>query len=99
MLHQVAGEQRVDVQGRATALADTMRTIRVRHEVEGLAERDEPVHEAFRALVMHVGVTAAMHDQQPSLAPFGLTDRQGTIVASAARRAVQATHVALLTNR
>ena len=95
MLHEVPGEQRVDVERRSTALADAMRAIGVRHEVEGLVERDQAVHQAFRALVMHIIIAGAMHDQQASPEPLGLIDRRGTLVARAVRRAVQETHVAL----
>src|SRR6266576_2163902 len=47
MLHQVPGEQGEDVQRRPTALADAMRAIGIRHEVEWLAELDQAVHQAF----------------------------------------------------
>ena len=71
MFHQVPREQRVDVERRSTPLANAMRAIGVRHEVERLAERDQAVHQAFGALVIHVVVTGAMHDQQLSLEPLG----------------------------
>src|SRR3989441_2392415 len=99
MLHQVPGEQRVDVERRATALADAMRAIRVRHEVEGLVQRDQAIHQTFRALVMHVVVAGAVHHQEASLESLGLIDRRGTLVARAVRRALQETHVALLIDR
>src|SRR5437870_5605876 len=99
MRHQVPGEQRVDVERGATALADAMRAIRVRHEVEGLVQRDQAIHQTFRALVMHVVVAGAVHHQEASLESLGLIDRRGTLVARAVRRALQETHVALLINR
>src|SRR5436190_2125855 len=62
MLQQVPGEQREDVERRAAALADAMRAIGIRHEVEGFAELDEAVHQALRALIVHVVVARAVHD-------------------------------------
>src|SRR5206468_8186643 len=99
MLEQIPGEQRENVQRRAAALADAMRAIGICHEVERLVERDQAVHQPFRALVMHVVVAGAMHDQQASLEPLGLIDRRGTLVTRAVRRAGQEPHVALLINR
>src|SRR6266566_9900769 len=99
MLHQVPGEQREDVQRRPTALADAMRAIGIRHEVEWLAELDQAVHQAFCALVMHVVIAEAVHDQQAPLQSLGLIDRRRTVVARAVRGRVQETHIALLVNR
>src|SRR6266436_72595 len=45
MLQQVPREQRVNVERRSAALADAVRAIGVRHEVEGLAEGDQAVHQ------------------------------------------------------
>ncbi len=76
-----------------------MRAIGIRHEVEWLAELDQAVHQAFCALVMHVVVAGAVHDQQAPLESLGLIDRRRTVVARAVRRRVQETHIALLVNR
>src|SRR6266566_2198607 len=76
-----------------------MRAIGICHEVEWLAELDQAVHQAFCALVMHVVIAGAVHDQQATLESLGLIDRRRTVVARAVRRRVQETHIALLVNR
>jgi hypothetical protein len=41
-----------------------MRPARVFHEVERFSKLHEPIEENFRALIMDVVITWAMHDQQ-----------------------------------
>src|SRR5439155_7980 len=77
VLEQVACEQRIEMQPRALLLADAMAPVRILHEVHRLAERDQPVEQALRALVVHVVVSRAVHHEQPAAQPFGVGDGRG----------------------
>ena len=75
MRGQIPGEQGVQVNGRAFALVNTVRPVWIDHEIEGLPKRNQPVHEPLGALVVHVVVARAMHDEQTPAQSLGCSNR------------------------
>src|SRR5262245_40504697 len=58
-----------------------MCSVWIHHQVERLAELDEPIYEALRALIVNVVITRAVDDQQLSTKSFGKVDSRSQAVA------------------
>ena len=74
MVFEVSRDQAHEVVTGAAALKDSMRAVRIIHEIEGFAQLNEFIDEQLCALVMDVVVAGAMNHQQMSLESVGKAD-------------------------
>ena len=65
----------------AFALAQAMVAIGVDHEIERLAEFNQPIHQPFDDLDVGIRFTRPRDDQELALQAVGVVDRGGTLVA------------------
>src|SRR6185437_14258987 len=61
---EIPRNQRIDVCRRALTLADSVRTTRVIHEVERLAQRNQAIHEHLSPREVNIVVARTMDDQK-----------------------------------
>ena len=73
---------------------DAMGPHGVGHHIKLFVVFDQPVHQHFKTLVMHIIVSGAMNDHQFSLKILGKIDKRTIMVAL--RIIFQQTHIALL---
>ena len=84
------------MQGRPAAFADAVAAVGILHEVHGLAQGDQPVEQALRALEVHVVVARAVHYQEMASQPLGVADRRRRVIGGPAL--LRVAHIALLVN-
>lgn len=71
---QKTSQQVIEMRRGAGAFRDRVGAIRIRHEVERLAELNQTVYQELRTLVVHVIVPGAVHDEEIAFEAFRKVD-------------------------
>src|SRR5205809_1118892 len=94
VFQQIPRQEREQMYCRPATLANAVAAVRVLHEVDLLAQLDQPVEQSLGALVVDVVVPRTVHQQQPAAQPLGMVDGRRGLVTR--RVFLREAHVALL---